>query len=247
MLRRTKKPFYGLVALASSTIATVSIFVLAILVFVFYSLVLGILISLIALYSLATYLIPIYYINPLKSIDLSHMLTLEGSELVLDVGCGLGRATNGAAKLLTTGKVIGVDIWDKLEIPGNSPEKAYRNSEIEGVRDRVEFRYGDAFQLPFDDELFDVVICAGLLTSFRGDQEKVISIREMRRVLKTNGTLLMREPINKLRTILVLSPSIYLIHMPSKKHWMELLQHSDFKNIEYFPHRIAGSFKTIKS
>jgi ubiquinone/menaquinone biosynthesis C-methylase UbiE len=247
MPRRSKRPFYGLVALASSTIVTVSLFLLGILIFVFYSMILGVLISIIGVYSLATYVIPLYYINPFRSIDLSHMLTLEGDEVVLDVGCGLGRATNGVAKLLTTGRVIGVDIWDTLEIPGNSPEKAYRNSELEGVRDRVEFRYADAFQLPFDDEFFDVVTCAGLLTSFRSDQEKLKSIREMRRVLKTNGVFLMREPINKLRTILVLSPSIYLIHMPSKSHWMDLLQQADFRAIEYFPHRIAGSFKTIKT
>jgi ubiquinone/menaquinone biosynthesis C-methylase UbiE len=247
MMRRTKRPFYGLVALVSSTLVTVIIFALGILVSVFYSLLLGLIIILIGLYSLFTYLIPIYYINPFKSIDLSHMLTLRGSEVVLDVGCGLGRATNGAAKLLTTGKVIGVDIWDTFEIPGNSPERAYRNSEIEGVRDRVEFRYGDAFQLPFDDEFFDVVICSGLLTSFRRDHEKLKSIKEMKRVLKTNGTFLMREPINKLRTFLVLSPSIFLIRMPSKSHWMDLLQQSDFRTIEYFPHRIAGSFKTVKS
>ena len=247
MLKRKKRPFYGLVALASSMIVTVSIFVLAIVTSVFYSLVLGILLFLIGLYSLTTYLIPIYYINPFRSIDLSHMLTLGGSEVVLDVGCGLGRATNGVAKLLTTGKVIGVDVWNKLEIPGNSPEKAYRNSEIEGVRDRVEFRYADAFHLPYGDESFDIVICSGLLTSFRSDQGKLQSIREMRRVLKTNGTFLMREPINKLRTIVVLSPSVFLIHMPSKNHWMDLLRQSDFHTIEYFPHRIAGSFKTVKS
>jgi len=228
-------------------LVTVSLFVLAIVVSVFYSLVLGILLFLISLYLLATYLIPIYYINPFRSIDFSLMLTLRGSEVILDIGCGLGRATNGVAKLLRTGKVIGVDVWDKLEIPGNSPERAYRNSEIEGVSDRVEFRYGDAFHLPFDDECFDVVICSGLLTSFRSDQEKLKSIQELRRVLKTNGTFLMREPINKMRTILTLGPSTFLIHMPSKEHWMKLLEQSDFKAIEYFPHRIAGSFKTVKS
>jgi len=39
--------------------------------------------------------------------------------------------TIGIAKVLENGKVIGIDIWNKTEIMGNSPERAYENARIE--------------------------------------------------------------------------------------------------------------------
>ncbi|MCX6667983.1 MAG: class I SAM-dependent methyltransferase [Euryarchaeota archaeon] len=246
MTKKTKKPFYGLVALASSILIAATFTIVGVLVFFFYSNLLGIIIFCIGLYSLSSYLVSIYLINPFKSLDLSNILELKGDEILLDVGCGLGRATIGATKLLKTGKVIGVDIWDRLEIPGNSQEKAYENADIEGVKDKVEFRYGDTFDLPFDDYYFDVVICSGLITSFHSDEQKLKAMKEIRRVLKTNGTFLMREPVKKLKSLIILTPQVLLIKLPSKNHWIELLEKSGFKKIDYYPHRISGSFKMIK-
>jgi SAM-dependent methyltransferase len=247
MTKKTKKPFYGLVALVSSIVIAVTFIIVGILVFFFFSKLLGILISCIGLYSLSTYLVSIYLINPFKSLDLSEILELKGDEIVLDVGCGLGRATMGVAKLLITGTVIGVDIWDRLEIPGNSQEKAYENAEIEGVKEKVEFRFGDALNLPFNDNYFDAVICAGCITSFYNDEKKNKAINEIHRVLKTNGIFYLREPILKFKTCIILTPSVFLIGLPSKNHWIKLLEKAGFNNISYYPHRVAGSFKMIKS
>ncbi len=43
-------------------------------------------------------------------------LKLRGDELVLDVGCGRGLLLIGAAKRLTTGKAVGVDIWNAEDL-----------------------------------------------------------------------------------------------------------------------------------
>ena len=247
MTEKTKKPFYGLVALASSFVIATTFIIVGILVSFFYSMLFGIILFCIGLYSLSSYLVSICLINPFRSLDLSNLLELKGDEIVLDVGCGLGRATIGAAKLLKTGKIIGVDIWDRLEIPGNSQEKAYENADAEGVKDRVEFRNGDAFNLPFDNNYFDVVICTGCISSFRDDEKKIKAMKEIRRVLKTNGIFYMREPVLKFKTVMVLTPSILLIGLPTKNGWIKLLERAGFNNISYLPHRIVGSYKMIKS
>jgi len=247
MAKKTKKPFYGLVALVSSIVIAVTFIIVGILVFFFYSNLLGIIIFCIGLYSLSSYLVSIYLINPFKSLDLPNILELKGDEIVLDVGCGLGRATMGAAKLLSTGKVIGVDIWDRLEIPGNSQEKAYENADIEGVKEKVEFRFGDVFNLPFNDNYFDAVICAGCISSFHNDEKKIKAMNEIRRVLKTNGIFYLREPTLKFKTFIVLTPSVFLIGLPTKNGWIKLLERTGFDNISYYPHRIVGSYKMIKT
>jgi len=61
---------------------------------------------------------------------------------------------------LQQGKVIGVDIWDKKELWSNSPEKAYVNAQIEGVKEKVEFKNGNVLELPFQGSTFDLVTCA---------------------------------------------------------------------------------------
>lgn len=246
MVKTIEKPFYGFIALASSLAFIIGFLSSGIIFFVYFSIPIGFILLLLGFYSIFSYVTSMYFISPNKSIDQSKILTLNGDELVLDVGCGLGRATIGVAKLLKEGKIIGVDIWDKLEIPGNSEERAYKNAEIEGVKSKVEFRYGDAFNVPFHNEMFDVVVCSGLITSFHEDEDKLKVMKEISRVLKTNGTFLMREPIKHVKSFIFLTPQILMIQLPSKDHWIELLKKTGFTNITYISHRIAGSFKMIK-
>ena len=94
-------------------------------------------------------------------------MELKGDEYVLDVGTGTGRTAIQMAKRLTTGKLVGIDIWDKMELGGNSPERAYKNAEIEGVKDKVEFKFGNVLEIPFGDDVFDIVTCSSVLTTFQ--------------------------------------------------------------------------------
>jgi len=77
---------------------------------------------------------------------------------VLDVGCGHGLMLIGAAKRLTTGHALGIDIWQQEDQASNSSRATHENAPREGVADRVELRDSDARQLPFLDESFDVVL-----------------------------------------------------------------------------------------
>src|SRR2546423_8784976 len=73
----------------------------------------------------------------------------RGDEQVLDVGCGHGLMLIGAAKRLTTGRAVGIDLWQKEDQAGNSPEATLANARLEGVADRVEVKDGDQRTMPF--------------------------------------------------------------------------------------------------
>ena len=73
----------------------------------------------------------------------------------MDVGCGRGLLLIGAAKRLTTGRAIGLDVWRRQDQAGNDPAATIANAQADGVAERVELREGDARQLPFDDQTFD--------------------------------------------------------------------------------------------
>src|SRR5690242_15723383 len=49
-------------------------------------------------------------------------LALKGDEHVLDAGCGRGLALIGCAKQLTTGKVVGIDLWSAKDQSDNSAD-----------------------------------------------------------------------------------------------------------------------------
>src|SRR5262245_42436091 len=65
-------------------------------------------------------------------------LALRGDERVLDLGCGRGAVLLMAARRLTTGRAVGVDLWRTTDQSGNSPDATRRNARAEGVSDRVE-------------------------------------------------------------------------------------------------------------
>jgi len=115
------------------------------------------------------------------------LVALRGDEKVLDVGCGRGLVLNAAASKLTTGKAIGIDIWNKQDQSGNDPDATRRNSLIEGVAERVEIVNGDARSMPFADNEFDVVVSSLTIHNIPSSEERFRALSEIMRVLKTGG------------------------------------------------------------
>jgi ubiquinone/menaquinone biosynthesis C-methylase UbiE len=101
---------------------------------------------------------------------------VRSGQTVLDVGCGAGVAAVTAARL--GGRVTGVDLTPELI------ERAKENAQRAEVE--IDWREGDAEQLPFDDAAFDVVLSAfGHMFAPRPD----VTVAEMLRVLKPGGTV----------------------------------------------------------
>jgi SAM-dependent methyltransferase len=111
----------------------------------------------------------------------------RGDELVLDVGCGRGLLLIAAAKRLTTGKAIGIDVWHSVDQAGNRPAATWANARLEGVADRIEVRDADARNLPFADGTFDVIVSSLVLHNIHGRAERAKALNEIVRVLKPGG------------------------------------------------------------
>lgn len=94
---------------------------------------------------------------------------------VLDVACGTGAVARLAAtRVGEAGSVTGLDLNEAMLTVARR------------VRPDIEFRRGNAMELPFPDDAFDVVTCqAGLM--FVPDPER--AVREMARVATSNGTV----------------------------------------------------------
>ena len=104
--------------------------------------------------------------------------------LILDVACGTADSTIKIAEKIVNSKVYGVDISEKmLEIGKEKVEK-------EGLSDRINFSISRAESLDFQDDTFDAVMVAFGVRNF-SDREQ--GLKEILRVLKPNGTLIVLE------------------------------------------------------
>jgi len=111
----------------------------------------------------------------------------KGNEKVLDIGTGRGLLMIGAAKRLTEGKSIGIDIWRQEDMANNSLDMTTRNVKLEGVADRVEIRNEDIRKTSFSSNSFDVVLSNLCIHNIANKKERNDACREINRILKSGG------------------------------------------------------------
>ncbi len=112
--------------------------------------------------------------------DLLEMCGLRPETLVLDVGCGTGVTACEIAKVYGS-TVTGIDISEVMII------KAKAKADKQSVDDKVTFRVADAFNLPFDNNYYNVAIFESVLTPLPGN--KADALREVVRVIRPRGLI----------------------------------------------------------
>jgi ubiquinone/menaquinone biosynthesis C-methylase UbiE len=109
--------------------------------------------------------------------QLVEVARIQEGDRVLDVACGTGIVARSAAvRAGVTGSVVGIDL--------NADMLAVARRASGSVRPAIEWRQGNAVELPFPDGSFDVVLCEQAIQFF---SEPVRALVEMRRVLTRSG------------------------------------------------------------
>jgi len=102
----------------------------------------------------------------------------------LDVATGTADLAIEVARKYPDASVSGVDVAKELLDIGSQKVREH------GLADRVELKYGNALDLEFQEESFDV---AGIAFGIRNIRDRLHALREMRRVVVPGGQVMVLE------------------------------------------------------
>jgi SAM-dependent methyltransferase len=151
----------------------------------------------------------------------------EGSARILDAGCGAGRTTVALSKIYS-GKIIAFDLFNSDYIDGGGNTLLERNLKLVGITGQVEIVQGEITNTSFQEGSFDAVVSSFMIDHL-GDQ-KFNALKEINRILKPNGRMLMIVLTPNLSSFAILNVLSFML--TSKKQWKTLFDNSNFRLIE---------------
>jgi ubiquinone/menaquinone biosynthesis C-methylase UbiE len=110
------------------------------------------------------------------------LVSVDRDSRVLDLGCGSGGWSESIGQ--SVHQVVGIDIsLERIKV-------AKKNAENESLNN-LHFFIGDAENLPFPSDYFNIVFCAAILHHLPDLNQ---AFREIHRVLKIDGKIILSEP-----------------------------------------------------
>ncbi|MFW6160341.1 MAG: class I SAM-dependent methyltransferase [Acidobacteriota bacterium] len=113
------------------------------------------------------------------TVELAEACRIDKDTYVLDVGSGVGITACMLAQEYGC-EVVGMDLSE--DMVKRAQERAARKK----LSDKIKFTLGDARDIPFEDGIFDAVLCESVV-AFSKEKQKVIT--EYKRATKTGGFL----------------------------------------------------------
>jgi len=119
--------------------------------------------------------------------EIAELSNIKASDLVLDVGCGLGGTARYLAQQYKC-SVMGIDLTREYISVGT------KLTVLVNLDDRVKLRHGSALDIPYEDERFDTVWTQHVQMNV-ADKKRFYS--EIGRVLKPGGCFLFHDVFRK--------------------------------------------------
>ena len=148
-------------------------------------------------------------------------------DLILDAGCGSGRATIELSKVWKNGQIVAVDLFESGEGIA-SKDLLQKNLEIAGITERVRIVKGNVLNLEFEDNTFGSAISVLLINNL--GKAKLTGLKELYRVLKPAGKILIIVPTFSLQTFAVMS--VFSLILTSRKEWRSLFEQAGFSLLD---------------
>ncbi len=185
-------------------------------------------------FAFRTYFEPLYQ-KIIATLDNNSSSYIRTGSRVLDIACGTGEVITRLAQHFPAASCTGIDITPAMVAKAKEKTKLLPNASI---------TEGNATAIPFENELFDVIVCS---EAFHHFWEPEHALAEMYRVLKKDGTLLIADPGRDSITQKVIfgffGPIVETLkHIYTKKELQTLLTQSGFTTVSIMTYRMNNFF-----
>lgn len=183
------------------------------------------------------------YFEPLYRRLISIIEKEAGNKLVeggafLDVACGTGEILSRLAKTYPKSMFYGVDLAPEMI---ESAKRKAKNAKY------ISFQVGNVDTLPFEDSMFDIVLCSEAFHHFEHPEQ---ALKEIRRTLKPDAIFLLMDPAydSWLQKILVNAAGLFETsnRVRSQKEFLLLLQDAGFSISHQFIWHLNNFFIAMK-
>jgi SAM-dependent methyltransferase len=151
---------------------------------------------------------------------------IDPEETIVDIHLSSKSTAVWISRLLTTGQVIAIDIYNP-QITSGRHLKRMRRSMLKPESDpRLTWRDSDFSLLPLPDKSVPAVTLVESLSEFwqEGDRQKLL--KEIFRILEPGGKLLLVEKMRTTANLLLKGPGIFQLR--PMNYWHDLLVGNDF-------------------
>lgn len=155
-------------------------------------------------------------------------LSLNGSERILDIGCGGGDALKKMSARISKGSLTGVD-YSPVSV-----ELSRKNNISDIKSGKMQIKEASVEALPFPDNSFDVIYT---IESFYFWGSQIENLKEIRRILTKNGIFMIIADIHgdaELTEDAIENIKKYNLFNPSTAQLRKLLESAGFKNVKLY-------------
>lgn len=131
------------------------------------------------------------------------------------------------AQRLTSGQVIVIDVYSPQWAPGRALARQRERMSTAPTDPRLDWRSGEIGLMPLPDHSVSTAIVCLVMNEFWQHGDRQVLLKEVHRILKPNGRVLVAERARSRANWLVMGPMA--IGLPSLEQWRRLLVAAGFQ------------------
>lgn len=152
---------------------------------------------------------------------------LQPTDHFVHLNLGERRTALGLARRLTTGHLTVIDIYNPQLTPDSTLSRTRQQAKRPQPDPRLSWRDSSIQLLPLPDGSVKAITLNQVAFEFWQEGDRLLLLKEIYRVLRPGGRILLAERVRTQTNLLVMGPAA--LSLPSVDYWRTLLQQAGFQ------------------
>ncbi len=152
---------------------------------------------------------------------------IQPIDQIVYVGLGLRQTPLRLSRRMTRGRVQAIDVYNPQLTPSAVLARRRRMAQPSAPDPRLSWSEGNIGLLPLPDHSVGLVATSYTLIEFWQEGDRRLLLKEMKRILKPGGHLVIAEPARTPAQLMMLGPASW--RLPPPDYWRDLLTEAGFR------------------